>query len=222
MPSPLANCTLGDFVRRLAEPTPCPGGGSVAAYAGSLAGALVAMVGALTIGKTGFEEAASQMDLLVEQGVSLAEQLGQDVQRDTDAFQAVADAYRLPKETDAEKEARRQAIQAALRHAAEVPLEVASDCLATSELALTALRSGNPNAASDAGVAALLALAGAEGALLNVAINLASIKDVSWVAERMTALATLRERANELRCALWELLPTRVPALAPLPQESRS
>lgn len=211
---PLMALPMEDFLKRLASDTPTPGGGSVSAYAGAMAGALVSMVGTLTQGKQmPSADEFDGMEILIEQGHAIAQTLADAVDRDSAAFDGVMAAFKLPKDNDEAKAARSQAIQEATKHAAEVPLEVAHDCLAAAELAFVALEKGNPNCASDAGVAGLLAVAGLEGAILNVAINLASIKDQDWVAIKRAECERLLARRRELRETLQALLKAKIPAL---------
>lgn len=211
---PLMALPMEEFLKRIASDAPTPGGGSVSAYAGAMAGALVSMVGTLTQGKqmpSGDEYDGTE--ILIEQGHAIAQSLSEAVDRDSQAFDAVMAAFKLPKANDEEKAARSRAIQEATKFAAEVPLEVAHECLAAAELAFVALSHGNPNCASDAGVAGILAVAGLEGAILNVAINLGSIKDQDWVTEKREACEQLLARRRELRETLHALLKEKIPAL---------
>ncbi len=169
--------SVSGFLGAVASSAPAPGGGSVAAHAGALAAALAQMVAGLTIGKKKYASAESEMKELAIRAAALTNTLSALVKRDADAYTAVSGAYALPKETDADKAARDQAIQEALLLAADVPLETARACAEVAELALTAAERGNSNAVSDAGVAALLAEAGCKGASYNVRINAMSITD---------------------------------------------
>lgn len=211
---PLMALPMEEFLKRLASDAATPGGGSVAAYAGAMAGALVSMVGSLTQGKqmpSGDE--FDGMEILIEQGHAIAQTLSEAVDRDSAAFDMVMAAYQLPKDTDESKAERSRQIQLATKHAAEVPLEVAHECLAAAELAFVALDRGNPNCASDAGVAGILAVSGLEGAILNVAINLGSIKDADWVAVKRAECEQLLERRRELRTSLQQRLADKIPGL---------
>lgn len=167
----LMEMTVRDFLQELASDSPAPGGGSVSALAGALSAALVSMVAQLTP-----DQQPAQKDIL-EKAADLRAALEKDVDADTEAFNKVMDAYRLPKQTAAEKDKRSQAIQQALQGAALHPLQVARECLEVLRLCFWAAAEGNPNALSDAGVAALLARSGIRGALYNVEINLSGIKD---------------------------------------------
>ncbi len=187
----LADQPLQTFLDALASAEPVPGGGSVAALSGALAASLLAMVCRLTIGKKGYESVGGDMQNILARVEPLQKELREQMQSDIDAYARVMQAYGLTKNDDAGKAARTRAIQDALKHASDVPLHVAELCATVLDLAVPVATAGNKNAASDAGVGALLAEAGLRGAALNVTINLASIKDESFVAAH-------RARVNEL------------------------
>mgnify|MGYP000222575229 CR=1 FL=1 len=212
-PRALAQLQVDEFLRKLAGSDPTPGGGSAAALGGAIAASLVTMVAGLTVGKPGFEEVSESLELLAEQGHQIAETLVGAIDRDAAAYDGVTAAFKLPKGTDEEKSERSAAIQHAMKAAAEVPLEVATECLAAAELALVALEKGNPNACTDAGSGLLFALAGLESAVLNVAVNLDSIKDAGYVAEQKAEIAELLARAAELRSTVWSNLRPRLASL---------
>jgi len=185
------------FLDELASAEPVPGGGTVAALSGALGASLVAMVCRLTIGKKNYEAVSAEMQTILSRAEALQRELTDWMQADTDAYARVMDAYKLPKTTEAEKAARSQAIQAALQHAAEVPLRVAECCAEVLTLACVVVEKGNPNATSDGGVGALMAHAGLRGAAYNVLINLGGIRDDAFAQERrarVTALAAEAER----------------------------
>ncbi|MBI6546326.1 MAG: glutamate formimidoyltransferase [Cyanobacteria bacterium NC_groundwater_1444_Ag_S-0.65um_54_12] len=204
---------IPDFLGKVAASSAVPGGGSVAALAGALASALVAMVGRLTKGPN-YEQVKATADQLVTAGEAAVTEALQAVNSDAAAFQAVIAALALPKETAEEKQQRRDQIQEATKLAAKVPLQVAEQAVAVADLALLALERGNQQAASDAGVAVLLALGSLEGALLNVAINLDAIKDASWVSEQRAIAIELLIKAKSLRERLWEVLSDKIPEVA--------
>jgi glutamate formiminotransferase/formiminotetrahydrofolate cyclodeaminase len=160
------------FVSSVASAAPVPGGGSVAAHVGALGAALAQMVAGLTVGKKAYAAVDAEMREVQAKAGALVKQLSELVQRDADAYAAVAAAYKLPKEDAA---ARTAAIQKALLGAAEIPLETQRACLAVAELALAVASRGNKNAITDAGVCALLADAGCKGAGYNVRINVSSL-----------------------------------------------
>jgi glutamate formiminotransferase/formiminotetrahydrofolate cyclodeaminase len=169
--------SVGDFIASVASNAPVPGGGSVAAHAGALAGALAQMVAGLTVGRKKYAAVDGEMRALAESASALKAHLAALVKTDADAYAVVSGAYKLPKETPDQQAARDAAIQAALMHAAAVPLDTARAAAAVAALAATCAEKGNSNAASDAGVAALLAEAACRGAAYNVRINVASMVD---------------------------------------------
>ncbi len=205
-PSGLAALSLGAFADELSSDSPAPGGGSVAALCGALAAALASMVAALTWPKKGFEEHRPEMQELGRAAQDLKDWFLAAVDRDAAAFDAVLAAIRLPKATETELRARAAAMEAANRGAALVPLEVLERCGQVLDLALDAAERGNPNSVSDAGVAGAAALAAAEGASLNVRINLPSIADEAARTEleqrRAAALDTARARARQVATAV--------------------
>jgi glutamate formiminotransferase/formiminotetrahydrofolate cyclodeaminase len=187
--------TATDFLEAVASSDPVPGGGSVAAYAGALSAALIRMVAGLTLGRKKYAAVESEMTVIAGNAHALAEALSRLVERDAQAYAAVAAAYKLPKEPGSEAQRRNDAIQTALLGAAEVPLETARLCAKAAALAAAVAAKGNSNAITDAGVAALLAEAGCRGADYNVRVNVASITD----RERGAALAA--EAAELVRAA---------------------
>lgn len=171
--------SLSGFVAAVAANTPAPGGGSVSAHVGALSAALAQMVAGLTIGRKKYAAVEPDMREMALQAAALGNELSALVTRDGDAYGVVMDAYKLPKETDEQRAARTMAIDDALVGAAQVPLDTARACAAVAALAELAAVKGNSNAASDAGVAALLAQAACRGAVYNVRINVASLSDTS-------------------------------------------
>jgi len=167
--------TLGSFLDQVASPAPTPGGGTVSAVAGAMAASLAAMVAGLTAGKKKFAGSEPVMNQVRREAATLRGTLMSLARRDSEAFDAVLRANRMPHADAAEAEARDRALADAYREAARVPLGTAEACLEVLRLAEQVARLGNPNAASDAGVAGLLARAAAEGAFLNVEINLKSL-----------------------------------------------
>lgn len=209
----LTELQVVEFLEKLAGGDATPGGGSAAALAGAMSAALVTMVGGLSKGKKGMEDVAETLDILVEQGKQMTQSLAAAVDEDAAAYDGVMQAFGLQKGTDSEKAERSKAIQAAMVEAAEVPLAVATECLAAAELALVALEKGNPNAATDGAVGLLLALTGLEGAALNVVVNLESIKDAEYVNAKRAEVADLLSASNDLRAELWQQMRARFASL---------
>jgi glutamate formiminotransferase/formiminotetrahydrofolate cyclodeaminase len=176
----LVSLPVDRFVDEVSSESPAPGGGSVAALAGSLAAGLSAMVANLTVGKKGYETAWDELSAVAERAQAVKDRLVRAVDEDTDAFNQAMAAMRMPKGTPEEQAARNAALEAGYQQAARVPLETAKACLEAMGLALVVAEQGNANSASDAGVAALMARAGVEGAVLNVLINLGSVKDEAF------------------------------------------
>ena len=167
--------TIASFFEQVAAPTPTPGGGTVAAFAGALSTCLATMVANLTLGKKKYAASEGVLLNVKREAEALRGELLTLARLDSEAFDAVLRARRLPQASPAEAAERDRAIEAAGLEATKVPLRTAEACLKALALAESAARHGNVNAASDAGVAGLLARAAAEGALLNVRINLKSL-----------------------------------------------
>jgi glutamate formiminotransferase/formiminotetrahydrofolate cyclodeaminase len=168
---------MGKFLADVASPSPTPGGGSVVALVGALGAALAQMVAGLTVGKKKYAAVDAEMRELSVQAAALGTELARLVESDARAYGAVSEAYKRPKDTAADADARQRAIDDALLGAARVPLETARACGKVARLARVAAERGNSNAVSDAGVAALLADAACRGAVYNVRINVASLSD---------------------------------------------
>jgi glutamate formiminotransferase/formiminotetrahydrofolate cyclodeaminase len=178
------------FADHVASAEPAPGGGSVSAAAGALAAALCAMVSRLTIGKKKYADVAAEMETTLSQAEELRRVLTDLVDKDTQAFDNLMVARRLPKETEVQIGARNEAMLKATKGAAEVPLEVMRTALSVLDLAKGCAEKGNVNSVSDAGVAALMAKAAIAGAGLNVKINLTGFPDTEY---REQTLAKMRE-----------------------------
>ena len=184
----MKDSTIGSWLAELGDRTPTPGGGGAAALLAATGASLVGMVSSYTTGGKWADREADMLavkaesDLLREQALALAA-------ADAEAFAAVGAAYGLPRATDEDKAARRTAIQAALRGAAEPPAEVGRVATRIVELADGLVERGNPNVVSDVAVAASSAAAALESAIVNIEINVASIKDTE-VADRLRATVT--------------------------------
>lgn len=186
------------FVDQVAAATPAPGGGSVAALAGSLAAALSQMAAGLTVGRKKYVAVEEQMQAALAEASTLRADLLRLVDEDALAFQRVMAAYRLPKATEAEQTARQTAVQAALVGAAQTPLATAEKAVATLRLLARVARDGNPNARTDAAVGALMAEAATRGAALNVRANVRDIEDGAVAARLEAAIAGLEAEAATL------------------------
>jgi glutamate formiminotransferase/formiminotetrahydrofolate cyclodeaminase len=191
-----------NFLDQLASASPTPGGGSAAAHAGAAAAALVCMVARLTVGKKKYEAVKEQMWQTIEEAETLRQQLNQAVNEDAAAFEAVMNAFKLPKDTPSQQEARNQAIETATYQAAQVPLRVARLAVQTLELAVRMAENGNLNAISDSGSSAALARAALTGAGLNVRINLGSINAPALSEPLLSELSELEAKATTLESQL--------------------
>ena len=190
-----------------ASDAPAPGGGSISALAGALGAALASMVASLTLGKKGYEDVQEEMTALSAEGKALMDELLAAMDADTEAFNGYMAALALPKSTDEEKAARREAMQKGLKEAALVPLATARLAARVFPLAEAAVRRGNKNAVTDGMVAALTARSAGLGSLLNVRINLASIRDEAFVAEQKAACAELQALALAEEAKILALVP---------------
>ena len=195
--------SLEEFCHKLADSSPTPGGGSASAYAGALGVSLYMMVLAVAMQKA---EDKKPLEELIARLKPHQTRLLQLVDLDTQAFDAVMTAFRLPKESEEEKALRRQAVQKAMIRAAEVPLETMQVCLAVLNKGEEVVQWGAKAAASDIGVGTKLLIAGLKGAKLNVEINLPSIKDEVVAARLSEAKEQLSNDARERKKAIWALL----------------
>ncbi len=193
----LTNQKITDFLQKTASGTPVPGGGSVSALSAALGAGLTEMVANLTIAKKGYEAVENEMKEIAETAQNLREKLVTEVDKDANAYQDVLAAFKLPKSTEDDKTQRAQAIQNAMKNAARVPLGVANDALQVMDLAEKVIRNGNRNAASDGAVGTMMARTAVLGALFNVKINLASVKDPVFVGEMMGEVNKLESRVHE-------------------------
>lgn len=183
--SEMRKLTLEAFANDLASNSPAPGGGSVAALSSSLAASLAGMVFNLTLGKKVYmeynDEIKKKIDSSIIEAGKLKDELLALMDEDTEAFNEIMAAFKLPKETDTEKVLRSTKIQEAYKKATLIPLRVAEKTMDIFALLEMAVQYGNVNAISDAGVGTLIAQTGLDGAILNVRINIPSIKDTEFV-----------------------------------------
>ncbi len=194
-PEGLVTETIAAFTDVLSRDSAAPGGGSVAALTGALSAALSSMVASLTFAKQGMEESKQNMESTGRDAQALKDWFLAAVDRDTDAFNGVLTAVRLPRTSEEDRAARETAMATANLEATLVPLEVLERSIEALDLALVTARDGNPNSVTDAGVAGACAVATAEGASLNVRINLDGLDgDTSEIIARHDrALAQARD-----------------------------
>lgn len=177
----LADLTIKGFLAETAGSAPVPGGGSIAALNGAVATALTEMVANLTIGKKKYAEVDGQMRTIATEAAFIRERLISYIDKDSEAYDRVFAAFKLPKETEAEIAERSRVIQEATKEAALVPMQVAEEVASVMETIIYVAKKGNRNAVTDACVAMMTARTCVLGALLNVRINLSSIKDEAFV-----------------------------------------
>jgi glutamate formiminotransferase len=172
----LASMTLTEFTDVLSSGTPTPGGGSAAALCGSLGAALASMIAAVTHGTAGLQASRADMEDVGTRAQALKDWFREAIDRDTDAYNAFIEALRMPRTTEEEEAARVSAMNAASLEATIVPIEIIEKAGDALELILVVAKRGNPRTVSDAGVAGVAAAAAAEGASLNVRINLGDLE----------------------------------------------
>lgn len=198
-----------DFLDHLAAGTPTPGGGSAAAYAGSMAASLVSMVARLTVGKKKYADVEPRMWQIIDQAEALRLQLLETMQQDSAAFEAWMAANKLPKDTDEQQSERTTALEKAVINAIEVPLLTMSQTLEAMKLALEVAESGNINAISDAGSAGEMASAGITAAGYNVRINCPGLTDTTLARGYVVKAHKLETEAGNTLSRLRNVMITR-------------
>ena len=184
----LTDMTCTEFAEETASESPAPGGGSISAYMGALAAALGTMVANLSAHKAGWDDRWKEFSDQADRGHEILQQLLHLVDEDTEAFNRIMDAFKMPKSSEEEKAARAAAIEDATLYATRIPLSTMETACAVFPLLESMARTGNPASVSDAGVGALAARSAVLGAQLNVRINAASLKNRDE-ADRLTARA---------------------------------
>ena len=177
----LAELRFSDLLAAFRSSDPTPGGGSASALSGAVGAALLAMVAALPKPRIQHADDEARLAAAHAKCMTISDRLAALMDRDSEAYDAVVAAFRLPKSSDDEKRERSRQIQEALRLATETPLDVMRACLDAIHAAVDIAALGNANASSDVQVGLELLMAGLRGARLNVAINLGSIKDQTYV-----------------------------------------
>ena len=201
---------VSEFLDALASKEPVPGGGSAAALGGALGAALISMVCNLTVGKKGCQDVEKPMVDLLTKSEALRGQLAELLEADTQVYGRVMAAYRRPRKTPEQKQVREAAMQTALKEAAEVPLAIAECCAQIVDLALPAAEMGNQWAVSDAGAGVLLAEASMRAVLLNVYINLSSIKDEDYAQRTLARIATVTAGKDETKERVLKIVRERI------------
>ncbi|MDD3629731.1 MAG: glutamate formimidoyltransferase [Bacteroidales bacterium] len=210
-PAPkLINMTMSEFANETASESPAPGGGSISAYVGALGAALATMVANLSSHKPGWDDKWEEFSNFAEEGQKIKDELVQLLEEDTNAFNKVMDAFGLPKDTDEQKNIRRQAIEEATRYATEIPYRTMKTATMAIPLCKKMAEIGNPNSISDAGVGAICCLTAIKGAYLNVLINVAGLKDKSWADNILSDASHLLETAQNDVEAIYDFVLNKI------------
>lgn len=194
----LVDMTVREFTEETASESMAPGGGSISACIGAMGVALGTMVANLSAHKRGWDDRWEEFSKWAEKGKFYQESLLKMVDEDTNAFNKIIDAVRLPKKTDEEKAVRNKAMEEATKYAIEVPLKVMKLCYESMEVMKGMAEIGNPNSASDAGVGAMAARTGVRGACLNVKINMGDLKDEVYKKKTLEEAYDIVQKAEDM------------------------
>ena len=206
----LIDLTCKGFAEETASESPAPGGGSISAYAGALGAALGTMVANLSSHKAGWDARWEEFSDWADKGQALMSELLMLVDEDTEAFNRIMDVFAMPKGTDAEKAARSKALQEATLYATQVPLRTMKASVKVFEIVKAMAAQGNPNSVSDAGVGALMARSAVLGAMLNVKINAAGLKDRSVAEELIGEAERIAREAEKLEKEVLEIVHEKI------------
>ncbi|MGC8608709.1 MAG: cyclodeaminase/cyclohydrolase family protein [Thermoplasmata archaeon] len=187
-----------EFIKRLASPSPAPGGGAASAFVSIVSGALVSMVSALTIGKKGYENYYDEIKKIESEVDETTKELRNLMAKDEAAFNILMAAYKLPKGTDEEKKKREDEIQKAVKGAIDVPWSIAYKAYDILKLTKFLADHGNKSAITDTATGALLSHAAVKAAIYNVRINLKSVKDKDYVADQNIKMKLFLENCDEV------------------------
>jgi len=194
----LVSMDLCKFVDELASDSPAPGGGSISALNGALSAGLSSMVGNLTYNKKAYNEVKGEMIKVSEKAQKLKDFFIEAIDKDTEAFNAIMEAFSLPKKSDEEKELRNKKIQEGTKNATLIPFSVLEKSEEIAKLALDVAKKGNKNSLSDSGVAGLAASAASEGTLYNVMINLQSIDDEEFKSKLTKKAMEINKKVQQI------------------------
>jgi glutamate formiminotransferase/formiminotetrahydrofolate cyclodeaminase len=208
--SKLINMSLSDFADETASESPAPGGGSIAAYIGSLGVSLATMVANLSSHKKGWDERWKEFSTWAEKGEEYKNELLKLVDADTRAFSQVIDAFALPKQSEAEKAIRTHTIQSATKYAIEIPYKVMQTAYAAMEVIKAMAETGNPQSVSDAGVGALCARSAVMGAFMNVRINANAYDDKAFVTGLITKGKEIENKTIALETAILKIVNEKI------------
>lgn len=208
--APLLDLDLQAFANETASESPAPGGGSISAYVGALGAALATMVANLSSHKRGWDDRWKEFSDWAEKGQKIKDRLLVLVDEDTASFNGIMAAFKLPKATQEEKEARKKAIQDATKHATEIPFQVMEVAMEAFGPIKAMAEFGNPNSITDAGVGALCVRAAIHGAFLNVKINAADLSDKTFVTDVLERGNALIKQADQLEEEVLKLVNEKI------------
>ena len=191
----LSELTIKEFLEKIGSDSPAPGGGSVAALSAALAASLAEMVANLTIGKKGYDDVEDEMKSVAQDALRLKSKFVSAIDKDSNAYNDVITAIKLPGDTEAEKRHREEMIQSGLKQATLVPMAVAEDAIRVMELAGKAVTKGNKNTITDGAVGVMMAKTAVLSALYNIKINLRTIKDKAFIDEISKQVKELEQNA---------------------------
>ena len=206
----LVDMDLRAFANETASESPAPGGGSISAYVGALGVSLGTMVANLSSHKRGWDERWEEFSDWAEKGQALKDELLHLVDEDTRAFNKIMDAFGMPKGTDEEKQARKDAIEGASKYAMEIPFRVMQKSFESMEVMKAMAKFGNPNSVSDAGVGALCARTAVRGAFMNVRINASGVEDKDFVNDLLEKGNTLEDKAAAMEQEIVKLVDEKI------------
>jgi glutamate formiminotransferase/formiminotetrahydrofolate cyclodeaminase len=206
----LIDLDLKAFMDETASESPAPGGGSVSAYMGALGASLGTMVANLSSHKRGWDDRWEEFSDWAEKGKKIQNRLLDLVDEDTEAFNSVLKAFGLPKKTEEEKKIRNDAVQAATKHAALIPLLVMETALSGFEIIRAMAETGNPNSVTDAGVGALALCSCIKGAFLNVKVNAAGLNDKTSKEEIIVRAKEIESKALEVEISILKIVNSQI------------
>ena len=207
---PLINISMRDFANETASESPAPGGGSIAAYCGAMGISLGTMVANLSAHKRGWDDKWEEFSCWADKGMKYQKILLDLVDEDTNAFNNIMDAFRLPKDTDIEKAKRKEAIQDATKNAILTPFKVMDTAYKSMEIMKTMAEIGNPNSVTDAAVGALCARTAVIGAFLNVKINCGDCEDKTFVKDILEKGQKLVDKACVLEAGILKVTNSKI------------
>lgn len=206
----LVKLNLQEFANETSSESPAPGGGSISAYCGAMGAALGTMVANLSSHKRGWDHKWEEFSDWAQKGINYQNQLLDLVDEDTNAFNKIMEAFRLPKESQKDIEARNDAIQNATKYAIETPFKVMETAYQSMEVMKAMAQIGNPNSITDAAVGALCATTAVRGAFLNVKINCGDCQDKDFVKNIIDKGDDLVQKAQKIEAEIMAITESKI------------